>query len=172
MAWAKMSSNFEPVAIARKIIGFDTFCGFPSLSEKDCSPTNENLKKFKPEYNVYEELLECVSEYDDNRFLNHLPKVELIKGDALKTIPIYINDNRHLVVSLLFMDFDLYEPTKVALEHFVPRMPRGGIIAFDEINNEHWAGETLAVLETFGSLNKLELRKFPFDPNIAYMVLS
>ena len=171
LAWAKLSSNFEPVAIARKVIGFDTFCGFPGVSEKDCSPISENLEKFNPKYNSYEELLECIEEYDNNRFLNQFPKVELIKGDAVKTIPTYINNNKHLIVSLLFMDFDLYEPSKIALEHFIPRMPKGGVIAFDEINNEHWAGETLAVLETFGSLNKLELRKFPFDPNIAYIVL-
>jgi len=172
LAWAKLSSNFEPIAIARKVIGFDTFSGFPSVSEKDGSPPNENLKKFNPQYNVYKELMECVAEYGKDRYLNQFPKVELIKGDAVKTIPDYITNNKHLIVSLLFLDFDLYEPTKIALEHFIPRMPRGGIIAFDEINNEYWAGETVAVLETFGSLNKLELRKFPFDPNIAYVVLS
>ena len=71
----------------------------------------------------------------------------------------------------MFLDFDLYEPTKVALKNFLPRIPKGGIIAFDEINNSAWPGETIALIEEFGGLNKLNIQKFPFDPNIAYIVL-
>ena len=59
---------------------------------------------------------------DSTRFLGHVPKIELIKGDATKTIPKFIEDKPHLVVSLLFLDFDLYQPTKTALKYFYPRM--------------------------------------------------
>ena len=48
---------------------------------------------------------------------------------------------------MLFLDFDLYEPTRVALEHFLPRMPNGAVLAFDELDNPLWPGETLAMLE-------------------------
>ena len=50
--------------------------------------------------------------YDGNRFLGHVPKVQLIRGDAQETIPVFVEENPHVVVSLLFLDFDLYEPTK------------------------------------------------------------
>lgn len=174
MAWAKLSSDLEPYAIHRKIIGFDTFEGFPDVSIKDKSVyINESLKKngFGTEYNSYDELLEIIKEYDKNRFLNEFNKVELVKGDAIKTIPEYIKRNKHLIVSLLFLDFDLYEPTKIALENFVSRIPKGGIIAFDEINNQYWPGETIALLEQFISVNNLQIKKFEFDPNIAYIQL-
>jgi len=104
--------------------------------------------------------------------LNQFEKVELLKGDANETIPKYMEENQHLIISLLFLDFDLYEPTKTALEHFLPRMPKGSIIAFDEVNNKFWSGETMAMVEKFKSLNNIELKKFQFDPNIAYAVIK
>ena len=35
LAWAKLSSILEPINHTRKIIGFDTFEGFPHLHEQD-----------------------------------------------------------------------------------------------------------------------------------------
>ncbi|TYC85949.1 class I SAM-dependent methyltransferase [Acetobacterium wieringae] len=137
MGWAKLSSNLEPYAIHRKVIGFDTFEGFVEINEKDESSfKNKELKKggFSTETDVYTELMSLIAEYDENRYLNQFSKIELIKGDAIQTIPEYLKNNQHLIIALLFLDFDLYEPTKTALEYFVSRVPKGGIIAFDEIN--------------------------------------
>lgn len=174
LAWAKLSSAMEPYAIDRKIIGFDTFEGFAEIDDNDKSK-NENKELVKGGFNsediTYSELLDCIEEYDENRFLNQFNKVELVKGDALKTIPDFLKNNQHLIIALLFLDFDLYQPTKVALEHFVPRVPKGGIIAFDEINNVFWPGETIALIEKYISLNTLKIKKFEFDPNISYIVL-
>ena len=175
MAWAKLSSSLEPYALHRKVIGFDTFEGFPGTNEKDISALSHNANKelkpggFKSHGDIFEELHECISEYDDNRFLNQYEKISLVKGDALETIPRYIQENQHILIALLFLDFDLYEPTKVALRHLLPRMPKGGIIAFDEINNQFWQGETVAMLEELLPLHNYAIRKFEFDPNIAYI---
>lgn len=176
MAWAKLSSAFEPYAILRKVIGFDTFEGFPSVSDND-NPSqeteNEQLKKggLSAGSEILDELKDCISEYDANRFLSQFRKVELVKGDAVKTIPEYIAKNQHLVVALLFLDFDLYEPTKAALDAFLTRIPKGGIVAFDEINNQFWPGETKAMMGKLLNLNNYQIKKFPFDPNISYIVL-
>ena len=78
--------------------------------------------------------------------------------------------NPHLLVSLLFLDFDLYEPTKVALDSFLPRMSKGAVLAFDEINSARWPGETQALLEAM-DLRRHRIQQFPMDPNIAYIVL-
>lgn len=174
MAWAKLSSALEPYTIHRKIIGFDTFAGFVEISDEDKgNDENKQLMKggFHSEDITYSELKDCIKEYDENRFLNQFQKVELIKGDALETIPTYLKNNQHLIISLLFMDFDLYKPTKMALECFLPRIPKGGIIVFDEINNSFWPGETMALMKEYSSLNNLKISKFEFDPNIAYIVL-
>ena len=68
------------------------------------------------------------------------------------------------------MDFDLYEPTKVAIDNFIPRMPKGSIIAFDELDNPLWPGETLAMLEAHSRYN-FEIKRLPFDPYIGYAIL-
>ena len=71
---------------------------------------------------------------------------------------------------MLYLDFDIYEPTKVALLNFLPRMPKGSILVFDEIHNPHWPGETQALVDVLG-INNVEIRNFPFNPNISYIKL-
>ena len=91
----------------------------------------------------------------------------MVKGDASKTISEYKKSNPQLVISLLYLDFDLYEPTKIALEEFLPLVPVGGIVAFDELNQYRDAGETTAFNEIIGIQN-VELKKFIFDPHVSY----
>jgi hypothetical protein len=170
MAWAKLSTILEPENLTRRIYGFDTFDGFPAIHEKDVNSTAI------PEpgglcVDSHDELQALIAEYDRDRFLGHMPKVYLVPGDARQTIPQFARGNPHLVVSLLFLDFDLYEPTKVAIEHFLPRMPKGAIIAFDELDNPIWPGETQALLDSI-SINRLELRRIEWDPYIAYAILK
>ena len=83
--------------------------------------------------------------------------------------PKYIKENPHLSVALLYLDLDIYAPTKVALETFLPRMPKGSIIAFDELSSEIYPGETIAAEEVIGIRN-LKLERFPFDPNISFHI--
>ncbi len=166
MSWAKLSTILEPENLTRRIYGFDTFEGFPAMTEKDSSEHTVN-KQGDLAADSFEELEKLIAEYDRDRFLGHIPKVKLIRGDIAKSVDPFIEENPHLVVSLLFLDADLYEPTKAAIEHFVPRMPKGAIIAFDELDNPIWPGETQAVLDTIG-LGKLELRRLEWDPYIAY----
>ncbi|RIJ89644.1 MAG: dTDP-6-deoxy-L-hexose 3-O-methyltransferase, partial [Candidatus Brocadia sp.] len=106
-----------------------------------------------------------------NRFLAHIEKVKLVKGDVAVSLPAYLKTNPHLVVSLLYLDFDIYEPTVVALRHLIPRIPKGGIIAFDELNHEVWPGETIAVMQEMG-LNKLRIERFPFGSTMSYAVIE
>ena len=173
LAWAKLSATLEPYALHRKVIGFDTFEGFPAVHDKDDSAGNSTCApgEFKPDTDSLANIQNAIQQFDENRYLSEFNKVELIKGDACQTIPIFLEENPHLVVSLLFLDFDLYEPTKVALDTLMSRIPKGGVVAFDEINNEGWPGETQAMVEYFGSLNKIEIKKYPFETNIAYIVV-
>lgn len=168
ISWALFSAVLEPANLMRRIYGFDSFRGFPSVSAKD---KNKLRKTSMGELlsSSYDELLEIIKTYDSNRFLGHVNKVELIKGVAENTIPKFIKNNPHLVVGLLFLDFDLYRPTKIAIEKFYPRIPKGGIIVFDELDNPIWPGETLALLKSVG-IGHLKIRRFEFDPYIGYAV--
>lgn len=173
LGWAKLSSAMEPYALDRRVIGFDTFEGFPSVAAADSgAEANAHLKTggFDTGYDVYSELTAVIKEHDENRFLNQFEKVQLVRGDACQTIPEFVAKNPHLLVSLLYLDFDLHDPTKVALEHLFPRMPKGAVLAFDEVNNPWWPGETQAMLGAL-DLKKYQLQRFSMDPNISYIVL-
>lgn len=170
MAWAKLSAMLEPENLTRRIYGFDTFEGFPSAHDKDQGRFKKS-KRGELAANSYDELTELIKEYDADRFLGHIGKVELVRGDMTQTIPEFIKTHPHLVVSLLFLDCDLYEPTQCAIERFLPRMPKGSIIAFDELDNPIWPGETAALLDGIG-INKLKLQKIEWDPYIGYAVLE
>ena len=171
MTWAKLSAILEPVNLTRRIYGFDSFSGFPSLSKLDQVGIAAGVKAGDLYANSEEEILRLAAINDSTRFLGHIPKVTLIRGDATETIPEFIRQTPHLLVSLLFMDFDLYEPTKVALQHFVPRMPKGAIIAFDELDNPLWPGETMAMLEVCGA-RRLRIERLEFDPYIGFAVIQ
>jgi macrocin-O-methyltransferase TylF-like protien len=172
LAWAKLSNILEPVAHPRRIIGFDTFEGFPGFHAKDKVQRSfsalgvgglKGLSRLRVE--------EAIKVYDLNRPLSHIPKVELVEGDLAVTAPKYLEKNPHLVVALINLDLDLYEPTKVAIETFLPRMPKGAVIVFDELNAEIFPGETRAVLETVG-LRNLKIERFPFDSYVSFAVLD
>jgi len=169
--FAKFSSMFEPANHVRKIIGFDTFEGFPSVNTKDKQRgSSSHVKKGGLTGSSLKEINEAVKLFDLNRSISHIPKIELVKGDLTKTAPEYLKKNAHLVVSLLYLDVDLFEPTKVALETFLPRMPKGAIIVFDQLNAKILPGETLAAEEVLG-LSNLKIERFPFDSYVSYCVL-
>jgi len=170
MSWAKLSAILEPENLTRRIYGFDTFEGFPSVHPNDQGQF-QRTEKCQLGSDSFDELVGLIKQYDADRFLGHIDKVELIRGDMVKTIPEFLHQHRHLLVSLLFIDCDLYEPTKAALEHFLPRMPRGAVLAFDDLDNPIWPGETLAMLEAAGT-PKPKLRRIEWDPYIAYTVLE
>jgi hypothetical protein len=171
MAWAQLSSILEPIGFWRRIYGFDTFDGFPQVSDQDASTVQASEPKIGDlTDNCYEELQKCISLFDANRYLNQFPKVLPIRGDFLQTAPKFLNDNPHVLIALLYLDFDIYEPTKKALELFLPRMPKGAILGFDEINNPEWPGETIAMLECM-NIRDFTIEKFPYEPNMAYIQL-
>lgn len=171
MSFAQFSSIFEPVNYTRKIIGFDTFSGFPSISKYELGSENPHAKKGGMKVNSFNDLEKCIELYDNNRFINHIPKIEMIKGDATKTIPKYLKENPQTIVSLLYLDFDIYKPTKTAIENIAPRMPKGSIIAFDELNNKNWKGETQALFETLG-IKDLRIKRFNFESYLSYAVME
>lgn len=166
MSWFKLSSILEPENLTRRVYGFDTFEGFPSVTSQDDYPDSATVVGGLAS-DSHAELLELIEIADQDRFLGHIPKAHLIRGDISITAPRFVDDNPHLLVSLLFLDADLYEPTKAALDAFVPRMPKGAILAFDELDNPQWPGETLALLDGFG-LNGLELQRLEWDPYISF----
>jgi hypothetical protein len=155
----------EPKFFYRKIIGFDTFEGFVNLSDKDNINTNK-VGDFS--FSNYNEILELGKIHTEIMY-NDFNKIELVKGNAENTIPEYLNNNKHMLISLLYLDFDLYLPTKIALENFLPRMPKGSVVVFDEIHFKRFPGETIALLETL-NINNYKIQNI-LDSNVNYFII-
>jgi hypothetical protein len=170
MAWAQLSSILEPYNHQRHVIGFDTFEGFTSIDEKDGQENSKFKKVGAWSSPSYDDIARCAQIHDITRPMGQIPKVYLIPGDIMKTADQFIKQNPHTVVSLLYLDVDLYEPTKKMLEVFGPRMVKGSILAFDQINTSAFPGETLAVDEILGIKN-LAIKRPTFGTSITYAVL-
>jgi len=168
MLFNQLIAILEPYNLNRKVIGFDTFEGFSSLSEED---DDKRTTKHMFSDTSYEDIKALLALHDDNRAAAHVSRGELVKGDACETIPAYVQANPHLMIAMLYLDFDIYEPTKVALEHLAPLVPKGGIIAFDEANVAHWPGESKALKEYF-NLNNLKVERMHFEPYASYVVVG
>jgi hypothetical protein len=155
----------QPTYRYREFYGFDTFEGFPSVHENDIKDVVWQKGDFCNE--SYDRLTNII---DIHNSYYYLPtNVQLIKGDVTKTVPDFLKANRHVIVSLLYLDMDIYEPTKVALKEFLPRMAKGSIIAFDELNWKSFPGETIAVLEELGTKYKF---KNVLNSQINYCVIE
>jgi hypothetical protein len=50
-----------------------------------------------------------------------------------------------------------------------PRVVKGGVVAFDELNCPGYPGETVALLEAL-DVGRVMIRGFEFDPYISYFI--
>lgn len=162
---------FEPFNRHRKIIGFDTFEGFKGMAPEDGSACKcvDGSFSVSEDYDQYLERL--IGLHDALNPIPHLKKFELVKGDACQTVPAYLNAHPETVVSMAIFDFDIYKPTKAALEAIKPHLMKGSVLVFDELCDDLFPGETIAVREVLG-LNNLRVERMPMTARISYAVVE
>ena len=140
----------EPYNHRRHIYGFDTFAGLMNTDAgKDGALAGDG------DYGVYagyEDVLgDVLALHEANCPVSHLQKFSLIKGDASVTAPKWAADNPHAVVAMVIFDMDIYKPTKDALEAVRPKLTRGSVLVFDELNCPSFPGEPRLLLTSSGS---------------------
>ena len=163
---------YEPANYNRTIVGFDTFQGFPSVDAKDGQHDAVSKGAYSVSANYEQYLAEILNFHEgESPYFAHKQRYELVKGDATVTIPKYLKSHPEAVVALAFFDFDLFEPTRVGLKAVMERVVKGSIIAFDDINDSRFPGETVALRETIG-LKEIRLVRMPFNPYAAYFVVE
>ena len=162
---------YEPFNHNRKIIGFDTFEGFPSTHEND----GQSDIIQEGAYSVtkgYQEYLEKILDYHEKESpIPHIKKYQLIKGDATKEIERFFKENPETIVAFAYFDFDIYEPTKKCLEVIKEHVTKGTVIGFDDLNLHDFPGETLALKEVFG-LSRYKITRSPFSSVQSYIIIE
>jgi len=159
---------FEPFNRHRKIVGFDTFTGFRGMGPEDgqrCKTVDGSFSVTEGHATYLEKLLTLA---DGLNPIPHLKKFELVKGDAVETIPGYLKRHPETIVSLAIFDFDIYKPTKAALQAVKPHLMKGSILVFDELCDDIFPGETVAAQEVLG-LNNMRVKRMPMTARISYM---
>lgn len=164
-----LRSVYEPFNYSRVIYGFDTFAGFISVDSKDGEFAN--VGDYSTYYEYEARLTELLSLHESFSPVSEKKKHYLVKGDASETIGSWLSDNPHAIISMAMFDMDLYQPTKNVLEKIIPRLVKGSVLVFDELNCEFFPGETLALDEVLG-LNNLRLRRSPIQPHCAWAVFG
>lgn len=163
LTFTKMVEIFCPGDTLKRVIGFDTFEGFPGLVEEDGPPLPQR-DKVPGGFNAnsfYPVLQQIVDITQRDSMIPRFKRVELCKGDVRDTIPAYVENNPGLRISLLHLDMDLYEPTLTALKYLYPLVVSGGVVLLDEYAMDSFAGESKAFDEYFSD-NRPKLTKFPY----------
>ena len=147
LTWANLLEIYCTTDRSKQVFGFDTFAGFEEFSSED-GVQDENQRKTKDAFggeSVYNRLIDAIKLYDSDRFVSWKSRITLVKGDVMKTLPAWIGENQGRRFSLVYLDLDVYHPTKLVIESLWDRMPSGAVIAFDEYAKPAWQGETSAV---------------------------
>ena len=165
-----LRSLYEPYNISRKIIGFDTFAGFPHTSEKDGGGAKVVDGAYSVSENYQDTLADILSLNEQLNPKSNEKKFELVKGDVLQTLPKYLTDHPETLISMIYFDFDLYEPTKFALQELLPYCSKNTIFAFDELCYQDFPGETVAFREVMGD-RAFEVIRSPISPLQSYVKL-
>ncbi len=169
--FAALRGIYEPFNRHRKIVGFDTFEGFPSVTAKDGSSDMMRPGELAVTENYVEYLSRVMELQEKDNPLGHIKKFSLRKGDATIEIEHFLQESPETIVALAYFDFDLYEPTRRCIEAIKPRLVKGSVIGFDELNDPDSPGETLALMEAFG-LNNVRLKRFPHASRVSYFVME
>src|SRR5688572_15976938 len=146
---------------SRKIWGFDIFGKFPDSLHLDSD--RQFVKRFENAggYGISKNELEI--HLTNKGFRNF----ELVEGDILQTIPNYLKENQPRKISLLHIDVDVYEPTKIILENLWDRVVKGGILMLDDYGTIE--GETRAIDDFFAGQN-IVINKPQFNYIPAYII--
>lgn len=123
---------------SRKIVGFDAFGKFPreSVSLSSDLAFIDSFEKQSGDGLSIGEVHDILSR---KPFGNY----ELIEGNVLETLSVYLDRFPATRIALLHLDMDVKEPTEYALDLLYERVVPGGLIVFDDYATV--AGETDAV---------------------------
>lgn len=162
---------YEPFNQSRRIIGFDTFEGYPSVSDRDTPSDTIKIGGYKVSADYPEYLIALIDYHEKNNVLAAVKKHGIVQGDVSKTAPAYFKEHDDVVIALAYFDLALYEPTKAALEAIKPHLIPGSVLMLDEFNNADYPGETRAFKELFKG-TRFRAKKSRFMTDRTFIIIE
>lgn len=137
-----------------EVIGFDWFKGL-----EDPHPEHD-MMHHKGKYEANQEHLETRIET-----AGLSKRIKIIRGDVRESVAAYVTSRKALRLSFVYVDLDLHEATEAAVSELWPLVLPGGIMAFDEYNQEAFPGETAAVDDYFEDRQHLQTLPYSARPS-------
>jgi hypothetical protein len=162
---------YEPYNHTRKVVGFDTFTGYPAIGAEDGNSDVARVGTYGVSDGYEKYLSDLLDYHQHENVTGHIKKYEIVKGDVTETIGRYLADHPETVIALAYFDVQLYEPTKACLEAIRPHLARGAVVALDELNCEEFPGETQALKETWG-LDRYRLARSKYLPDRTFLTID
>jgi hypothetical protein len=168
--WQQLGALYEPYNHMRKVVGFDSFSGFSAVGDFDVGADGKSLALKKQGGMAYDgagELREGIELLDMNRPLGHITKGVLVEGVLPDSCARYLDEHQETVVALANFGLGLYEPTVALLQLVKPRLVKGSVLIFEDLNQATWPGETRALRNVF-SPGEVSLHRVPYCPHISW----
>lgn len=145
VVFESMRAMLEPYNAARKLVGFDTFDGCEGITSFD-RPSDTIKYDGCAVPGGYKKYLEDILAYHRaENTMGHAVEHVLVQGDVRETVPQHLDAHPESIIAMAYFDLAVYEPTMAALEAMEPRLLKGSVLVFDELNDSRYPGESIAV---------------------------
>jgi hypothetical protein len=171
LLFSKLRALYEPYNYSRRIVGFDTFAGLKGTGAEDRGSERLRDGQFSVTKGYAALLEELMAGTESVAPISHLRKFQLVTGDVRQTLPQFLEENPGESIAMLYLDMDIYDPTRDALAACADRLLPGSIVVFDEFGAAQFAGEATAAREVARQL-KLRFFRTAFSTVAAYAVVD
>ena len=173
VVFENLRAIYEPFEQSRRIVGFDTFSGYPELGARDREGDTVKAGGYGIEADYRPYLQRLISYHESSNVLGDQGKHSLVEGDVTRTAPKFFEDHPETIVALAYFDMALYEPTKVALRAVLPHTVPGTVLMLDELNSREYPGETLAFKEEIRDRGiRYRIRRSRYMPERSILIID
>src|SRR5205085_8258763 len=96
--FASLRAVYEPYNYTRRIVGFDTFSGYPPPTAEDGTSEFVASGRYAVDEEYLEHLRQVLDFHEAENPLGHIRKYELVPGDASNTVAAYLADHPETVI--------------------------------------------------------------------------
>jgi hypothetical protein len=162
---------YEPFNQSRRVVGFDTFAGYQTISEQDRPSETIKIGGYTTSAGYDGYLNELIDYHEKNNVLANVKKHRIVKGNVIATVPKFLADAPETIIALAYFDMAVYEPTKACLEAIKPHLVKGSVVMLDELNSSEYPGETVAFKEVFRDV-KVSFRRSQFMTDRTFITIE
>jgi len=144
----ELRRSLEPYNASRRILGIDTFTGFPDYLTSEEKKIKIKKRGFSVPKKFYKDLSNLLNSIYKNENLI-LPKPEIFEGKSEIVLRDLLKKDSSIMFSFVIFNMNLFKPTYQCLKIIYKNLQKGTILFFNEFGCKQYPGETKAVMQFF-----------------------